>query len=101
MTVKFRYKAPGTEKSRLIEHAVEEKYFAQNRLSANFRFVSAVAQFGMLLSNSEFRQSSSFTNANRLAAGALGNDEEGYRAEFITLLQKAARLSKEEVIGRK
>jgi Ca-activated chloride channel family protein len=101
LMVRFRYKTPGNEKSRLIEHPVEEKYIAENKLSVNFRFVTAVAQFGMLLSNSEFRQSSSFASANRLASGALGTDEEGYRAEFITLLQKAAQLSNEEVIGRK
>jgi Ca-activated chloride channel family protein len=101
MTIKFRYKTPGNEKSRLMEHAVEEKYVSENKLSANFRFVCAVAQFGMLLSNSAFTQSSSFASANRLASGALGNDEEGYRAEFITLLKKAAQLSNEEVIGKK
>lgn len=101
MTIKFRYKAPGNEKSRLIEHPVEERYVAENNFSTNFRFVTAVAQFGMLLSNSEFRQSSSFANANRLASSALGDDKEGYRAEFINLLKKAAQLSGQQFIGRK
>jgi Ca-activated chloride channel family protein len=100
MTIKFRYKTPGNEKSRLIEHAVEEKYVTENKFSDNFRFVSAVAQFGMLLCQSEFRQSSTFANANRLAVSALGDDEEGYRAEFITLLKKAAKISGQQVIGR-
>ena len=101
MTVKFRYKIPGNEKSRLLQHPVEEKYVAGDRLSDNFRFVSAVAEFGMLLSNSAFKQASSFVRAQQLAAGALGNDEEGYRSEFISLIQKAARLSHEEIVGQK
>lgn len=93
MTVKFRYKKPGGDKSLLIVHPVKENI--SHAVSDNFRLVTAVAQFGMLLSNSEFKQGSSFSSAQSLASGAIGDDEEGYRAEFVSLISKARKLSKD------
>jgi Ca-activated chloride channel family protein len=98
MNIKFRYKKPDGDKSMLIEHAVEEERVAKT--SDNFRFVAAVAEFGMLLNNSEFKQGSSFENARKLANGAIGNDEEGYRKEFIELIGKARRLTREEDVSK-
>jgi Ca-activated chloride channel homolog len=98
MNIKFRYKQPDGEKSRLIEHVVENDKVAKT--SDNFRFVAAVAEFGMLLNNSAFRQGSSFESARKLANGAIGDDEEGYRKEFIELIAKARRLSREEDVSR-
>jgi len=65
-----------------------------SQTSSNFRFVSAVAQFGMLLRDSEFKQQSSYRNAVALAENALGKDAEGYRAEFLSLLKNAGQLAK-------
>lgn len=95
LTVKFRYKKPGENKSNLIEHPVKDALIANT--SENFRFVSAVAEFGMLLTQSPFRQQSTYSNAATLASGALGTDKEGYRAEFLSLLRKAQRLNDEGV----
>lgn len=102
MTVKFRYKNPDGDKSRLITHVIinSRKSLFDNS-SDNFRFAAAVAQFGMLLGNSEFRQDASLESARKLASRSLGNDEEGYRKEFISLLNKATRLFNEEKISRK
>ena len=96
MTIKFRYKQPDGDVSRLIEHPVEDNPLHITGISSNFRFAAAVAEFGMLLRNSEFKQASSFTNALQLAQDALGKDEEGYRAEFVQLLQKARSVVKRE-----
>jgi len=94
MTVKFRYKKPDGDISKLIEHPVEENPFLLNAASANFRFAAAVAEFGMLLRNSEFKQSSSYNNAWLMAKEALGKDEEGYRSEFLKLLKNAQSIAK-------
>ena len=94
MTVKFRYKKPDGETSKLIEHPVLNNPFAVANTSSNFRFAAAVAEFGMLLRNSEFKQSASYNNAWQLAKNALGNDEEGYRSEFLKLLKNAQSLAK-------
>jgi len=94
MTVKFRYKKPDGDVSKLIEHPVEENPFLLDAASANFRFAAAVAEFGMLLRNSEFKQSSSYNNAWQMAKEALGKDEEGYRSEFLKLLKNAQSIAK-------
>jgi len=94
MTVKFRYKKPDGDVSKLIEHPVEENPFLLDAASANFRFAAAVAEFGMLLRNSEFKQSSSYNNAWLMAKEALGKDEEGYRSEFLILLKNAQSIAK-------
>jgi Ca-activated chloride channel family protein len=96
MTVKFRYKQPGGLVSKLITHAVTEKSIAVRNTSDDFRFATAVAEFGMLLRKSEFKQQASFDNAWTLAKDALGSDEEGYRAEFLKLLKNARSLAKKD-----
>lgn len=87
MTIKFRYKEPDGDVSKLIVHPVTDKKISVDNTSENFRFASAVAQFGMLLRNSEFKADASYEKVLKLATGALGKDEEGYRAEFIKLVQ--------------
>ncbi|MBL7732478.1 MAG: von Willebrand factor type A domain-containing protein [Chitinophagaceae bacterium] len=94
MTVKFRYKAPDGDVSKLIEHPVKDKQLDIAKTSENFRFAVSVAEFGMLLRNSEFKSAASFSNVLSLARKAKGNDEEGYRSEFIRLVESAQLLSK-------
>lgn len=94
MTIKFRYKKPDADISKLIEHPVTDNPFLINTGSANFRFAAAVAEFGMLLRNSEFKQSSSYNNAWQMAKESLGKDEEGYRSEFLKLLKNAQSIAK-------
>ena len=93
MTIKFRYKAPDGDKSRLIEYLVKAHLREESELSSNFRFAIAVAEFGMLVSDSEFKQASKYSHAAALAAGALDEDAEGYRREFIDLVKRADDLA--------
>jgi len=94
LTVKFRYKAPDGDVSKLIEHPVKDKQVSLTKTSDNFRFAASVAQFGMLLRNSEFKSNASYENVIDLAQKARGEDGEGYRAEFIRLVQSAQMLAK-------
>jgi Ca-activated chloride channel homolog len=94
LTVKFRYKAPDGDVSKLIEHPVKDNQIAITKTSDNFRFAASVAQFGMLLRNSEFKSNASFNDVLMLARKAKGNDEEGYRSEFIRLVESAEMLAK-------
>jgi Ca-activated chloride channel family protein len=96
MTIKFRYKKPGEDKSKLIEHAVIDRAISIGKTSDNFRFAASVAEIGMLLRNSEFRQSSSYTDAWKLAKSALGEDKEGYRGEFLRMIRNAESLAKKD-----
>ncbi|MGB3007713.1 MAG: von Willebrand factor type A domain-containing protein [Chitinophagaceae bacterium] len=94
LTVKFRYKAPDGDVSKLIEHPVMDKQISIAKTSDNFRFATSVAQFGMLLRNSEFKSTASYDNVLSLARKAKGNDDEGYRSEFIRLVESAQLLAK-------
>ncbi len=60
--------------------------------SDNFRFSAAVASFGMLLRNSEYRGNSTYESVLELARNATGVDKEGYRAEFIELVEAAREI---------
>lgn len=93
LTVKFRYKAPDGDVSKLIEHAVEDIQISLAKTSDNFRFAAAVAEFGMLLRNSEFKGQSSFADVVKIAKGAKGDDKQGYRTEFIKLVNNARTLA--------
>jgi Ca-activated chloride channel family protein len=92
MNIKFRYKEPDGTSSKLITHPVKESRIIATGASANFRFAAAVAEFGMLLCNSEYKQSSTYESVDQLAKNALGKDKEGYRSEFLQLVRKAGSL---------
>ncbi|TXK76178.1 VWA domain-containing protein [Mesonia sp. K4-1] len=87
LTVKFRYKEPDGDKSKLIEHIISAKELRNNNASADFKFASAVAMFGMKLRKSEYIEESSFQNIIQLAEEGKTKDEEGYKAEFIRLVK--------------
>lgn len=95
MNIKLRYKKPDGDKSVLIEHPLKDENIAFNATSSNFRFASAVAEFGMLLRNSEYRGNADFTSVTQTAQSAIDNDAEGYKKEFIELVKKASSLKKE------
>ncbi|WP_156307080.1 vWA domain-containing protein [Sphingobacterium endophyticum] len=86
-TVKFRYKDPQSEKSQLQQTVVKNNVHALDAVSEDFRFATAVAEFGMLLRNSSYKQNSSFENLIARAKAAKGKDDEGYRAEFIRMAE--------------
>ena len=94
MTIKFRYKKPNEDNSRLIVHPVIDKSLAVSNTSDNFRFAAAVAEFGMVLRKSEFRQSSNYEHAWKLAKGSMGEDPEGYRSEFLKMIKNAESLTR-------
>lgn len=94
MTVKLRYKKPNENTSKLIVQRIKDKDIKTNNLSENFRFASAVTEFGLLLRKSELKGNSSYKQVLELAKGAKGSDDNGYRAEFIKLVEIAQLLSK-------
>jgi len=87
LTVKFRYKKPNGNTSQLIEHPLMDKSIALNQASDNFRWSAAVAGFGMLLRESEYVKDYRYEDVVQLAQQARGVDKEGYRAEFIRLVE--------------
>jgi Ca-activated chloride channel family protein len=84
--VKLRYKRPGNSASQLLSHAVPSRISA--RPSTDARFIAAVASFGMLLRDSEYKGNSSAAQVLEQARAALGEDRGGYRAEFVGLVER-------------
>lgn len=93
-TVKFRYKDPHGDKSRLQQVTVDDRPVVLANASVDFRFASAIAELGMLLRNSDYKQKSDYDQLIARAKKAKGSDDEGYRAEFIRLAESAKLLAK-------
>jgi Ca-activated chloride channel family protein len=89
LTVKVRYKAPDGDVSRLLTKVLMNK---ASEMTSNAGFASAVAEFGMVLRGSPDIGDASFQSAAARARRFKGVDAEGYRAEFIQLADRAARL---------
>jgi Ca-activated chloride channel family protein len=93
-TVKFRYKEPEGEKSKLQQKVVGTTVTELNSVSEDLRFVTAVAELGLLLRDSDFKQKANFDQLIARAKASKGKDEEGYRAEFIRIAENARDLSR-------
>lgn len=94
MTVKFRYKKPDSETSTYLDVPVLESQGVKlEKSSDDFRFSAAVVMFGMLLRESEHKGDATYDKAYALAKQSLGNDEEGYRKDFLEMIQKAKSLA--------
>lgn len=85
LTVKLRYKQPEGNTSKKIEVQVIDS--GQNNVSDDFRFASAVAMYGQLLRNSQYKGDATYDSVIELARSGLGNDPNGYRREFVRLAE--------------
>ncbi|MBI4248293.1 MAG: VWA domain-containing protein [Elusimicrobia bacterium] len=94
LTVKFRYKNPQESESRLMVATVADAVRGWKEAPEDFRFSAAAAGFGMLLRDSEYKGGITYQDVLKMARGAKGADAEGYRAEFVRLVEKAALLSR-------
>lgn len=91
-TVKLRYKLPDGDESKLTQRIVSAEGTTFDRSSENFRFSAAVAGFGMLLRDSEFKGTATYQNCREWAKNALGKDKNDYRREFVRLLDTTEML---------
>ncbi|MCO6459558.1 MAG: VWA domain-containing protein [Pirellulaceae bacterium] len=92
MTVKIRYKRPDEDQSTLRVFPVPAHSRRFGEASPDFQFASAVASFGMLLRRSEHRGDASYLTVFETAAATLGEDQSGYRREFLELVRQAGKL---------
>ncbi|MEQ8471536.1 MAG: von Willebrand factor type A domain-containing protein [Marinoscillum sp.] len=90
LTVKFRYKEPDGDKSKLITETIKNDQSIDK--DENLVWAAAVAGFGMVLRNSEFKGNLTYNQIVSLAKKAKGSDEYGYRAELIDLVEIAGRI---------
>lgn len=86
LTLKLRYKAPDGDQSQLIERPLTYER-AATEVSSDFHFAAAVAGYGMLLRDSEYKGSLTLDAVRRLAEQGRGDDPNGTRAGFISLVE--------------
>jgi Ca-activated chloride channel family protein len=86
--LRLRYKQPGAESSRLIEKPLARAQM-HGSASPRLRWSAAVAAYADLLRGGSHVGSFGWGEVRKLAAGAIGEDRWGYRAEFLDLVDKA------------
>jgi Ca-activated chloride channel family protein len=92
LTVKFRYKEPSGSTSNLIVKTLMAKSENFDHASKNLQFAAAVTEFSSLLRDSKYKAGVSFDDVLKMAEAAKGNDTEGYRADFIHMIESAKLL---------
>src|SRR5258706_972618 len=92
MTVKVRYKEPQGSTSKLIARPVKWSDPTIEKMSDNLKFACAVAEFGLILRNSAHKAKSSYEQVLNLARASKDKDEQGYRSEFVRLVEAAKLL---------
>ncbi len=93
LTVKVRYKPLQQTVSTTIERSLGRETKSLTEVSADFRFAAAVAAFGMRLGDSEYLNGYSYDDIITLARGARGEDRDGWRAEFVKLVEMSEMLA--------
>ena len=92
LTVKLRYKLPDADASTRIDQPVVAKDITPAEPSESFRFASSVVEFALLMKDSAHKGSASFDAVVKRARAAKGADDNGWRAEFIRLVETAELL---------
>jgi Ca-activated chloride channel family protein len=64
------------------------------RATTDFRFAAGVAEFGMILRNSPYKGSARMDSVLDIVGASQGADRNGYRKEFISLVEKAKNLGR-------
>jgi Ca-activated chloride channel homolog len=92
MLVNLRYKDPDKNESQLFTERVSDRFTSFKDASIDFKFASSVASFGMVLRNSPYKGNATLKSVLELANQSQGTDLDGYRAEFLRLVEKSQGL---------
>jgi len=95
--VRVRYKLPQADSSQLLEYPIARRTLvATDKASPDLRFAASVAAFGQLLRGGKYLDRFGYPQVTALAQSALGEDKEGYRREFLSLVTLAQSLAPQE-----
>ncbi len=86
LNLKIRYKEPDEDESLLMEYPVTEDDYTSEP-SEDFYFAAAVAEFGLMLRDSEYKGDASFENVRALLK-KVDTDEDDYKDEFVYLVKR-------------
>jgi len=93
LTVKIRYKEPAGTESKLLSFPLVDREQVFTRAGADFRFAAAVASFGMIMRDSPYKGTATIDSVLSMAEDSMGFDRNGYRREFLQLVQHARQIS--------
>jgi Ca-activated chloride channel family protein len=96
VTVKLRHKKPDGDVSELTERSFTDNGSKFENAAPDLKFAAAVAEFGMLLRDSQYKGKGSFGAVIEWAEEGKGTDRAGYRAGFIEMAHKAETLKPRE-----
>ncbi len=85
--IKFRYKKPDGKKSILMTSEIAENASQLANASSDFKFCASVAWFGLQLRDSKLISDKSSDAVRLLARNGIAADTDGYRSEFIRLVE--------------
>lgn len=91
LNMKIRYKAPDSDESRLCSYPVTEDAYREQP-GEDFYFAAAVAEFGLLVRDSEYKKDASFENVRELLK-LVDTEADEYKDEFVYLVKKLERNS--------
>ena len=92
--IKYRYKDPDGDVSKLLSKPVAATSLPIEKSSPDQRFSAAVSAWGMLLKNSDYKGKTSFEWILTTARNAKGKDPQGERTEFIRLVELSWMLAR-------
>ena len=93
LTLKIRYKAPTSDESSKLEFPLVDSGAVFAASSQDFKFAAAVASFGMMLRESPHKGAVTYDSVLGWAEDGLGEDNGGYRHEFMDLVKMAKACS--------
>jgi Ca-activated chloride channel family protein len=96
VTVKLRHKKPDGDTSELSERSFTDNGSKFENAAPDLKFAAAVAEFGMLLRDSQYKGKGTFGAVIEWAQEGKGRDTAGYRAGFIEMARKAQSLKPRE-----
>jgi hypothetical protein len=95
LTAKLELNTRGNDAApKLIQRTVSNTGFDFAQASGDLKFAAAVAEFGMILRDSEYKGNGSLQQVIEWAQQGKGADVNGYRADFIELVRKAQALKR-------
>ena len=91
LNVSLRYKLPQESNSQLLSVPLQVSSDEQVEMpTGDFQFAAAVATYGMLLRDSEFKGDADWQSVLSAAKDSVGQDNKGYRKEFVQLVRQAS-----------
>jgi len=86
LNIKIRYKEPDQDQSRLLSFAVDDAH-EKAVPSESFTFAAGVAEFGMLLRDSQYKGRASYESIYGRLASLPSVNSDPYKAEFLQLVE--------------